>query len=182
MKIPWTSSIVFYRTVNGLCVADREAQLIFVREVLPTLNVSQIKHAEAINNAFKNKLSDCPFMVIDDTAYTCNGTIVPWDACSYAINQATIVIEDESVLVSLTAPLTIYESDGSIYAFKSAGSIFCKTMCLPKQFKPQIVPKLQNLRKKTIAMQLESGRIFVGDGKAYTCYSAVDFSVLHLLN
>lgn len=181
MKLPWQSNAVIYRTVDGECVAQCEAAFIFVREVAPTVSVSQLKSVDANHNAFKQKLRECPFMVVDDVAYNCDGALESWD--QYAVITSPLHMEDQCVYVNFAAPMTFYTRCGSgAYTFQNAGSVFCKTLCMPLKFDPAITHRLQNYRDKSIQGQVQSSRIFLGESGKYDCYSAADFTRLHSLH
>jgi hypothetical protein len=181
MKIPWQSSAIIYRTVDGECVAQCEATFIFVREVAQTLSASQLKGMDANQKAFIQKLRECPFMVVDDVAYNCEGALESWD--QYAVITSPLHMEDQCVYANVAAPMTFYTrcASGS-YTFQNAGSVFCKTLCMPLKFDPAIAPRLQKYRDKSIESQVQSERIFLGDRGTYNCYSAADFTMLHSLH
>jgi hypothetical protein len=174
MKLPWQSSVVFYRTEGDLCVAEREATFIFTREVAPVLSASSMREAGSQVAEFHAKLRSCPFMVIDDVAISCEGTCQGWE--DYAALPNHMTVEDECVVVNFCAALSFYEKKDSTYHFKNAGSLFCTVMCMPRAFHSSAIPRLQAYRKRTINTQINSSRIFLGDVTTYTCYNAADFS------
>lgn len=174
MKVPWQSSVVFYRTEGSMCVAEREAQVIFTREVADTVS------SLSLDDEFRKKLLACPFLVVDDVAISCEGTCEDWE--NYAVLQSDIAVEEDRVVVNYSAPLTTYELRGNTYEIQSTGSLFCAVMCLPQTFDSVIIPRLQNYREHTIDKQIKSGRIFLGNGNCYMAYSAADFSPLYRSN
>jgi hypothetical protein len=179
MKLPWQSSVVFYRTEGDLCVAEREATFLFTREVAPTISASCMREVGSQVQEFKSKLRACPFMVIDDVAISCEGTCMGWE--DYAALPTDIAVEDECVVVNFCAPMTFYEKKTCTYQFQNAGSLFCTVMCMPRSFHSSAIPRLQAYREKIINTQMNSSRIFLGDGTTYTCYNAADFTVMKII-
>jgi hypothetical protein len=181
MKIPWQSSVVVYKTIDGECVAQEQQTFLFVREVAPCIKASQLQTMDNSYKSFKEKLIHCPFMIVDDLAYTCTGVLDAWE--QFAILRSSLTVEDECVYVNYAAPTMFYKQGVSgVYDFENAGSVFCKTVCMPLTLNQAMIPKLQHYRQRTVDAQIQSGRIFLGNSKHYTCYNAADFTMLHSLH
>ena len=132
-----------------------------------------MNEVQECNASFEKKLMACPFVTLGSTAISAVTIVEEWDAEDHPLLPSTATLDEESVFVNWTCPLTQYQRrDESAYSFAQDERLLCSTMCLPRRISKstRYVEALQRCREIHVARQMKNARIILTENDRHTCY------------
>lgn len=169
MKVPWLSKAIKYRKINDLWYeAVSEIEIVMVREIQNDLKVKSLCKKTNLMQAFIEKLTKCPFIILDDQECSNSKETLQWNKEEYVTIESCILFENSNVHMNFYSSIDNYITDVQV------SSMFCRSMFLPKFITKQDLPYLQNQRSCILDKQIADWRIIYNCNDSIIVCGAVD--------